>query len=212
MTGPSVPHRAVFLASAEAVAAVVDRLPREMYGKPALGDWDVRALVGHTARALSTVSTYLAAPAPDHPTLDGAGAYFALASRDAAADPGLSTSIRDRGVEAGEALGTDPAAAFRAAVDTAVLALAAADDDRLVAVRGGSMRLATYLTTRTFELTVHGLDLAAATGEQIDLPFEAIQTTLAILADTAAMVGTGPEVIVSLTGRAPLNPGFTLVP
>ena len=36
----------------------------DRWDRPGLGEWDVRALVGHTSRALLTVETYLAHPAP----------------------------------------------------------------------------------------------------------------------------------------------------
>jgi len=39
-------------------------LVSDRWDQPALGEWDVRALVGHTSRALATVETYLARPAP----------------------------------------------------------------------------------------------------------------------------------------------------
>ena len=35
----------------------------DRWDRPGLGDWDVRALVGHTSRSLLTVETYLARPA-----------------------------------------------------------------------------------------------------------------------------------------------------
>ena len=35
----------------------------DRWDRPGLGAWDVRALVGHTSRALLTVETYLARPA-----------------------------------------------------------------------------------------------------------------------------------------------------
>jgi hypothetical protein len=36
----------------------------ERWNRPALGEWDVRALVGHTSRALLTVEMYLDRPPP----------------------------------------------------------------------------------------------------------------------------------------------------
>ena len=35
----------------------------DRWTRPGLGEWDVRALVGHTSRSLLTVETYLARPA-----------------------------------------------------------------------------------------------------------------------------------------------------
>ena len=44
------------------------------------------------------------------------------------------------------------------------------DPDLVVHTIVGGMRVAAYLPTRTFELCVHGLDIAAATGIPVDLP------------------------------------------
>ena len=48
----------------------------------------------------------------------------------------------------------------------------ATDPDLVVHTIAGGMRVAAYLPTRTFELCVHGLDIAAATGVPVDLPHE----------------------------------------
>ena len=55
----------------------------DRWSRPGLGEWDVRALVGHTSRSLLTVETYLARPAA---TVEVASAedYF-RATRTAAA-------------------------------------------------------------------------------------------------------------------------------
>ena len=68
--------------------AVVD----DRWDRPGLGEWDVRALVGHTSRSLLTVETYLAQPAP---TVDVASAadYF-RATRAAAAGPAVTARGR----------------------------------------------------------------------------------------------------------------------
>ncbi|MBM0259661.1 hypothetical protein JNW89_26115, partial [Micromonospora sp. 4G55] len=47
----------------------------DRWSRPGLGDWDVRALVGHTSRSLSTVEEYLARPA-DGVEVAAAGDYF----------------------------------------------------------------------------------------------------------------------------------------
>src|SRR3982751_4098204 len=83
-------------------AAVGDR-----WNRPGLGEWDVRALVGHTSRSLLTVETYLAQPAAiagGPPPADSSRATGA-----AAADPAAAA----RGRDAGAALGADPAGRAR---------------------------------------------------------------------------------------------------
>jgi hypothetical protein len=70
----------------------------DRWSRPGLGEWDVRALVGHTSRSLLTVETYMARPAA---AVDIASAadYF-RATRAVAADPAVAA----RGREAGTAL------------------------------------------------------------------------------------------------------------
>jgi hypothetical protein len=96
-------------------ALVTDR-----WDRPGLGEWDVRALVGHTSRALLTVETYLARPAP---AAEVASATDYFRATRAAAD-GAAVAIRGR--DAGAALGSDPTAAV-AQIAARVLALITAD-------------------------------------------------------------------------------------
>ena len=65
-----------YLAAARAFAAQVQALPADLSG-PGLGEWDLRALVGHTSRSLVTVITYLEQPV-DAVAVDSPAAYFAL--------------------------------------------------------------------------------------------------------------------------------------
>src|SRR5829696_5147257 len=118
----------------------------DRWDRHGLGEWDVRALVGHTSRSLLTVETYLARPAAAA-EIAGAAEYF-RATRAAAAGPAVAA----RGRDAGAALGDDPAAAV-AQLAARVLALVdTTDGTELVSTIAGGMRLADYLPTRTFEL------------------------------------------------------------
>jgi hypothetical protein len=104
--------------------------------RPGLGEWDVRALVGHTSRSLVTVETYLARPA-SAVEIASAIDYF-RATRAAAAD----AAVAARGRAAGTALGGDPAAAV-AEIAARVLALVDTQDgSELVTTIAGGMRLA----------------------------------------------------------------------
>jgi len=135
---------------ARTAALVGDR-----WDRPGLGEWDVRALVGHTSRALLTVETYLARPAA---AVDIASAPDYFRATSAAAGPAVAA----RGRDAGAALGSDPAAAV-AEIAARVLALVDGQDGtEVVATIAGGMRLADYLPTRTFELAVHTADVATA--------------------------------------------------
>ncbi|MFT3971516.1 MAG: maleylpyruvate isomerase N-terminal domain-containing protein [Micropruina sp.] len=50
------------LDAAEAFVALVSEIPHDAWERPALGVWDVRSLVGHTARAVTTAHDYLSRP------------------------------------------------------------------------------------------------------------------------------------------------------
>src|SRR3954447_17443276 len=65
----------------------------DRWNRPGLGEWDVRALVGHTSRSLLTVETYLARPAAAA-ELASAVDYF-RATRAAAADAAVAARGRD---------------------------------------------------------------------------------------------------------------------
>ncbi len=208
MTGPGVEGvRARFLGAAATVADLVGRIPDGAWDGPGLGAWDLRALVGHTGRSLITVATYLAqrALAVDVATPE---AYYVAVARAGGAN---TAAVAERGRAAGAALGADPAAAFRALVDDAAEALRRADDDDIVPTAVGGMRVAAYLPTRTFELAVHGADIAAATGLAVTFA-PAVLADAAVLAARAAVgLGHGPVLLAALTGRAALPPGFSMV-
>ena len=73
------------------------------------------------------------------------------------------------------------------------------------------MRVAAYLPTRTFELCVHGLDIATAAGVPIDLPLGVLEETCALAVATAVRSGRGVDVLMALTGRRDLPRPFSIV-
>jgi uncharacterized protein (TIGR03083 family) len=169
-----------------------------------LGEWSIRDLVGHTSRALVTVETYLSNPA----TAANVGSpveYVALAS---GADP---ADIAQRGRESGAALGDDPAAAVAALAERVTGLVHAAAEDDLVTTLVGGMRLADYLPTRTFELTVHTCDLAVALGQTPDPPEAAASESMGLLARLAVRAGRAAPLLLAATGRRSLPDGFTLL-
>lgn len=120
MEFPWAESRRAFVDAAEwfmRMAALVG----DRWNQPALGEWDVRALVGHTSRSFLTVETYRDRPAA-RVDVTSAADYF-RASRAAAASPAVAA----RGREAGTALGSDPAAAV-ADIAARVLRLLDAQD------------------------------------------------------------------------------------
>jgi uncharacterized protein (TIGR03083 family) len=199
--------RATFLAAADVVADAVDRIPPTAWDGPGLGVWDLRALVGHTSRSLVTVVEYLAQPA-DAVDVATPEAYYVVVARLAGADP---AAVVERGRAAGAALGDDPAAGFRARRDAAAAVLEHAGDEDLLTTLAGGMRLAAYLPTRTFELAVHGADIASATGIPVAFPPPVLVESVTLAARIAVQRGDGPGVLAALTGRAALPPGFSVV-
>ncbi len=172
---------------------------------PGLGEWNLRALVGHTSRSLVTVETYLAQPVETEEVPTSAAYYVAIAGIDHAAVVG-------RGVEAGQALGENPAE-FVDVLAERVLAQVDTAGNPLIHTAAGGMHLETYLSTRTLELVVHSLDIAAAVSDIEPPEFsDQLLSEVARVAATAAVLrGTGVELMLALTGRASLSPGFSIV-
>jgi Mycothiol maleylpyruvate isomerase N-terminal domain len=102
-----------FAEAATAYAALVAAIAPDQWTEPGLGEWDLRALVGHTSRSLVTVESYLGQLAAAEDLTSPAGYLAAVATVDPA-------SVADRGRAAGAALGDDPAAAVRTLVDRVV--------------------------------------------------------------------------------------------
>lgn len=195
-------HTDVFLAAAEAFVALADRIPRDAYARPALGEWSVQDLLGHTGRALRTVVDCLAKPGTSVEVLDAAAYYRAI---HRTVDP---AEIQERGVGEGALLaeGTAPLHDLLAQATTAVEGVE--NDDAVVGTRVGGMRLGTYLATRILELTVHSLDLSRATGVPAELPADALRVTVQVLTDLAMSQGSVEQVVLALSGREPLPTGY----
>lgn len=173
--------------------------------EPGLGEWDVRALVGHTSRSFLTVEEYLGRPAELVEVASAVGYY--QATREIAAGPGVA----DRGRQAGAVLGDDPAAAVAEIADRVGELVRGCDGTELLTSIAGGMRLADYLPTRTFELTVHTADLATALGVPADVPASAARETLGLVTALAVEDGTAVELLLATTGRRPLPPGFSVL-
>jgi hypothetical protein len=182
------------------VALVGDR-----WNHSGLGEWDVRALVGHTSRALLTVETYLGRPAPVV-ELTSVADYFRSTSAVAA-----SPAVAERGREAGTALGSDPATAVAEIAARVVPLLDTKDGTEPVTTIAGGMLLRDYLPTRTFELAVHTTDLATALGEPLDVPATAAAQALSIVTDLAVIEGRAGPLLLAATGRPGLPKGFSVL-
>lgn len=199
-----------FAEAAQAYAALVSQIRPEQWDGPGLGVWDLRSLVGHGARSLVTVDTYLDRPAAEV-ALDSAVAYIAALRGIAATVGGGPEAVAERGRQAGAALGPDPAAAIQALLER-VLTRIAAVGNLLIETIGGGMRLADYLPTRTFELVVHGYDVARAVGLPPPVLSDGVLTEVVELTVGAALRhGNGPQLLLALTGREPLPESFSVV-
>jgi uncharacterized protein (TIGR03083 family) len=179
---------------AEAVALV----PATAWDEPGLDRWTMRELVGHANRSHTLVEEYLLRPQP--PEQPGSP-YFSEAA------------IAARGRAAAAALGADPSAAVRAASDAAIALVGRTDPDAVIGSPMGRMPLRRYLPSRIAELTIHGLDVARAAHSGLNPPPAALQQSLAFAAMIAAQRGgteAGVTVLLALSGRGPLPPGFSV--
>ena len=177
----------------------------ERWAEPGLGEWDVRALAGHTSRSLLTVETYLGRPA-ESVDIGSTAAYY-LATREIAAGP----TVAQRGRDAGAALGDDPVAAVAVIAGRVLPLLDKLDGTELLTTIAGGMRLADYLPTRVFELVVHTADLATALGLPAEPPPGPAALALTLVSDLAVANGQAATVLLATTGRAGLPAGFTLL-
>lgn len=196
-----------FLAAADAVTELVARIPEAAYDGPGLGAWDLRALVGHTSRSFVTLLEYSGKKGTFEEEVPSPQEYYVIvAGMDT-----LGEAVVERGVQAGRDLGEDPAAAYAELTERARRLLDSADLDRVVPTLLGGMRLRAYLPTRTFELIVHGGDIARATGLPFEPPPDALGESVTLAARVAVLLGHGEPLLEALTGRAPLPDSVRVV-
>jgi uncharacterized protein (TIGR03083 family) len=197
--------RETFAEAARTFADLVRRIPPDRWDGPGLGEWDLRSLVGHTSRSLITVETYLRQPADTEEVPTPAAYYVAISGID-------PHSVVGRGVAAGQALGENPAESVDSLAER-VPALVETAGNPLITTAAGGMRLETYLPTRSFELVVHSLDIAAAVPdiEGPEFSDQMLSQVARVAATSAVLLGHGVELMLALTGRATLSPGFTVV-
>jgi uncharacterized protein (TIGR03083 family) len=199
---------ATFISAARSFAALVHEIPAGAWGAPGLGEWDVRALVGHTSRSLTTVRSYLRTTAAREDIPTPQDYYVRVTPSALGIDP---ADVAQRGRQAGRDLGDDPAAAVDELVSGVTSDLAAVDNPLIEVIGGLGIRLHTYLPTRIFELVVHGMDIARA----LDIPFRppeaALTEALDVAMRTAVATGHGESLLLTLTGRSTLPPSFSVV-
>ncbi len=194
-----------FAAAANWIDELVRTLPDAVWNQPGLGEWSMRALVGHTSRALLTVEQYLDAPSMTE-DVESAETYYERGAQS----PAVQAAVLQRGIDAGEALGQNPASEVSAIVRR-VLALPLGADDRVLSTPVGGIRLSNYLPTRTFELVVHGLDIAHAAGLPSQPPRVALRRAFDLAGSLALRSGSAAEILMALTGRRELSRGFSII-
>jgi hypothetical protein len=188
--------RHTYRAAAVSFADLVTRLPDDLWDTTGPGGRPLRDLVEHTAdSALRQVPVVLGSTAEDL-AADSPEGYWAVA-RPAPPKP--------------EALGDRPGDIVADLVGRATAKLANVGDADLVATPIGGMRVRDWLPTRTFELVVYGLDVAAATGIEYYLVPAVLSEATALAARIAVANGDGESVLRALTGRAALPAGFSVV-
>ncbi|MFS0897265.1 maleylpyruvate isomerase family mycothiol-dependent enzyme [Mycolicibacterium litorale] len=199
---------AVFASAARSFADLVRRIPDTAWNGPGLGEWDLRALVGHTSRSLITVSTYLQTTAERRDVTSAAEYYVLVTPAALGIDP---AAVAERGIQAGRDLGADPVTTIEGLVTRALADVDAAGDPLIEVIGGLGIRLHDYLPTRTFEMAVHGLDIARAAGIDYTPPADVLTEAMRLAADVAVISGHGEQVLLALTGRAALPPSFSIV-
>lgn len=196
-----------FSRAADAFVDLVRGIRSDQWGSPGLGVWDVRSLVGHTTRALITVGDYLELDPANQVDMETAGDYYGQIYL-VYTNP---QAIAQRGIDAGIALGDDPVGRIEALKARALELILAQEPSRLVSLGGMGIPLDEYLRTRVFELVVHSIDIARATGQKTLLDPDLIEESAALAGGIAARKGDGEQVLMALTGRERLPEGFSVV-
>ncbi len=194
----------IFRRAGDHAVSLVAQVAAHDWERPALGTWTVRMLVGHISRSFVTVIEYSARPADERDIPSAADYYLATATFTD------TEAIRGRAEQAALALGDRPLEALRDLRDRAVTLLGSVGDPLIHTIAGG-MRLSDYLPTRIFELAVHSADLALAIGQPATLPGDVAQSALDLAAGIAGLRGDAAAVLLALTGRVPLAPGYSVV-
>ena len=204
MSGQKI--RETYLEAGEFFGRVVDQVDIDGWDAPALGEWCMRDLTGHTYRSFTTVLSYSAKPG-DKVELERPVDYF-LKALDGLADP---KQVAERGRAAGLEIIDDPKMMVRGFGMYVKNKLEELDDDHIMATPVGGIRLIDYLPTRTFELIIHTMDLAIALGVNDEPPESGLEATIQILGQLALYRGHAPSLILAATGRHVLSEGFSVI-
>ncbi len=161
-TGEYLQWRAGFTEVAWVVQELLTRC--QNWEGPGPGEWNLRELVAHTIRSAALPARLLAAPEPATSDHETAVSYF-LAYL-AGGQPTRDT-VAERGRDEARTMTLEPPDAFEVALRESLLAIRAASAGRILATPWGGIGLDEYLSSRIFELTIHGFDIAAAHGSSV---------------------------------------------
>jgi hypothetical protein len=205
-------HRRIFLAAAASFVELVERVPDNRWDEYGLGVWNLRELTGHTVSAgFQAVLASLAQPARNCDMPSAAGYYALARTVDPAFYQAAVAASEEDARRRAVGLGEHPAAVLQPLLSEVAAAVNAAEGGQLVLTPAGGMRVADWLVTRTFELAVHGLDVAAAAGVAHAVPDEVLAEAAALAARVGVEVGDGATVLRALTGRGVLPEGFCVL-
>jgi uncharacterized protein (TIGR03083 family) len=196
-----------FETAAHSFLDLVAEVKVSQWSEPALGVWDVRSLVGHTARAITVVEQYLLADPAPAVTAPDAEAYYATVFTEYTDNDAIAA----RGVDAGKHLNENSGEEFEATLGRALALIADNGPDRIVAIGPVGIPLGEYLRTRVFELVVHSMDIAKATGLTHGMPTDIVANVADLAARVAVRKGNGEELLFALTGRRPLPLRYSIL-
>ena len=197
--------REAYLEAAEFFASLVDGIGEDAWEQPALGQWTVRDLAGHTYRSISTVVGYTEKPAAQV-DVESAVAWIRNVRQT-----GNANRVAELGRSAGLEIMDNPQMMVRGFLSMARERVTELDDSVIMATPQGGIGIVDYLQLRTMELIIHTLDLAKALGTPVEPPAAGMQIALQVLCGVAVDEGRGPELAQALTGRTALPDNYNLL-
>jgi uncharacterized protein (TIGR03083 family) len=189
------PLAEAFTQASQFLVQAVRLVPASKWEAPGLGTWTVRELVGHANRGQTTVEEYLLRPQEPEPA---SSTYF------------TESAIAQRGRDAVQALGDDPAAVVGSVSDRVIALIEQTPADATIGSPAGTMTLRSYLPSRAAELTIHGLDVGRAIRADLEAPPEALRESLAFTTQLGVRKGSGTAVLLALSGRGQLPAGYSV--
>ncbi len=205
--------RSSFDAAAKAFLEIADNLDTSQFDIVALGKFNIRDLLGHTGRALSTIENYML-PAAQSSSQITAADYFAALWKPAGTEERRlrDENIYERGKSEALRFGQDIRQALHTLAERITALVRSAADNTALDTPVGQMQLIEYLPTRTFELCVHSLDLAKASNQAVPVCLEpVIEATLILAARMAVRNNDGPGLLLALCGRQKLPDGYSII-